>query len=889
MALLLLSLLAGLGAAPHVALPLSFEQPDGTRIEIFASGDEFHNWLHDSDNYTIVRDDNGWYVYARQDGGNVAPTDLIVGRDLPTERGLEPGINLGADLIRAKYDRYAQMRDYSNGRSPHSGTFNNVVIFIKFADDPDFSSPITVYDDMFNLVGSNSMKNYFIEASYNQLFIDSSFYPEPDGNTIVCYVDSHPRNYYRVYSAANPIGYNGDSERTQREQQMLVRAVNAVSSQIPASLDIDGDDDGYVDNVCFIIQGSPDGWAELLWPHRWVLYAATAYIHGAQVWDFNFQLENSMAGSGASVLAHEMFHSLSAPDLYRYSDNTITPIGSWDLMASNTNPPQHMSAWMKYKYGQWIASVPEITASGTYSLSSVAGSATGNIYRVPSWRTGEYYILEYRKPAGSYDHTVPHEGLLVYRLDISEDGNAQGPPDELYIYRPFGYNTTTNGALSMAAFSQQNGLTELSEATSPNGFMSNNSSGGLNLFDVGASGSETISFKIKVSDIQLTYPHGGETWFSGTTKTITWKAKSTTGTVTVEYSTNGGNQWTVLSTAAANNGNFIWSNIPILNSTTVHIRVTLNSNGHLDSNSYPFTILSEMAVPAGIYPTDGASGVPTNPQIAWTAVPGVTGYQFQLSTDPQFGSFVANLIDHPDNFYAASGLTPFTAYYWRVASISELGIGPFCDDLSFTTGDTSELPQAPELLSPAHMAVNLPQSVTFNWTSSYLAQTYCLQVANDPYFASITHEVEDLDATSHTISGLQPNHIYYWRVCAENVAGYSYFSLIRRFSTMANTEGEEDILPVPDNALAQNYPNPFNPSTTIALSLKDASTPARLEIFNTRGQRVRTLLDGVPSAHRLQLVWDGRDDQGSTLGSGIYYYRLRSGAFSETRKMLMIK
>jgi flagellar hook assembly protein FlgD len=121
------------------------------------------------------------------------------------------------------------------------------------------------------------------------------------------------------------------------------------------------------------------------------------------------------------------------------------------------------------------------------------------------------------------------------------------------------------------------------------------------------------------------------------------------------------------------------------------------------------------------------------------------------------------------------------------------------------------------------------------------------------------------------------------------VAGYSYFSLIRRFSTMANTDGEEDILPVPDNALAQNYPNPFNPSTTIALSLKDASDPARLEIFNTRGQRVRTLLDGVPSAHRLQLVWDGRDDQGSPLGSGIYYYRLRSGAFTETRKMLMIK
>ena len=71
-----------------------------------------------------------------------------------------------------------------------------------------------------------------------------------------------------------------------------------------------------------------------------------------------------------------------------------------------------------------------------------------------------------------------------------------------------------DGNPDLAALSAQNGRTEISEATAPNGFLGDGSSGGLNLFDVGVAG-DTISFKVKISDIQLTYPHGGETWICG--------------------------------------------------------------------------------------------------------------------------------------------------------------------------------------------------------------------------------------------------------------------------------------------------------------------------------------------------------------------------------------
>jgi M6 family metalloprotease-like protein len=877
-----------LAAAPLVNTPVTVYQPDGRELNILASGDEFHNWLHDSNDYTIVQDDAGYYVYARQEGENVAPTQFVVGKDDPLQRGIQPGINLSERLIREKYERQANLRDYSNAKSPHIGPFNNLVVFIKFADDPDFSSPITVYDEMFNSPDDNSMKRYFNEASYDLLDLDSTFYPPPDGNTIVCYTDIYTRNYYKVYSPSNPKGYANDSERTQREHNLLLRAVNHIEPMVPTDLVIDGDDDGYVDNTCFIIQGSPEGWADLLWPHRWVLYSVNALIHGKRVWDFNFQLESSALSSGASVLSHEMFHSLSAPDLYRYVDTIINPVGRWDLMASNTNPPQHMSVWMKYRYGQWIDSVPDITTSGTYSLQPVATSSTNNIYRVSSWQSNEYYILEYRKPSDNYDHTLPGTGLLVYRLDTREEGNAQGPPDELYIYRPNADNTTSNGTLNMANFSQQEGRTELSEATSPNGFLGNNAPGGLNLYDIGYAG-DSISFKVKISEIQLTYPHGGETWFSGTTKTITWKAKSLTGTVTLEYSTDGGTSWNTLSTSTSNNGFYVWSNIPSMDSDEVHIRVTQNSNGQTDSNVHSFAILSEMAVPEGTYPADGATEIPTNPLLAWSDVPGVTGYQLQVSDDPQFSTYLVNLLDHPDNTYQLNSLTPYQTYYWRVSSISEIGIGPFCETLCFTTGNVSELPAPPQLTYPQHMAGEIPLELDFCWVSSPLADSYTLQVDQSQYFTDPQINIGDITQNSYFIDCLEPSTTYYWRVRASNVAGHSYYSQINRFSTIQNVANSDDLIPVARNILEQNHPNPFNPSTTIALSVKEPAANLTVRIFNLRGQLVRTMHDGIPGEHKLNLIWDGKDDLGRDVGSGIYHYRMRSGDFMQTRKMLLLK
>ncbi|MCD4828237.1 MAG: fibronectin type III domain-containing protein [Candidatus Cloacimonetes bacterium] len=96
----------------------------------------------------------------------------------------------------------------------------------------------------------------------------------------------------------------------------------------------------------------------------------------------------------------------------------------------------------------------------------------------------------------------------------------------------------------------------------------------------------------------------------------------------------------------------------------------------------------------------------------------------------------------------------------------------------------------------------------------------------------------------------------------------------------------EDV--VPHRLALSNWPNPFNPETTIGFSLP-APGRTRIDIYNIRGQRVCTLVDDTLSAGPHRIVWSGRNDNGRQVATGVYFYRLRSGNITRTRKMLLIK
>ncbi|HHE37758.1 MAG TPA: T9SS type A sorting domain-containing protein, partial [Candidatus Cloacimonetes bacterium] len=107
--------------------------------------------------------------------------------------------------------------------------------------------------------------------------------------------------------------------------------------------------------------------------------------------------------------------------------------------------------------------------------------------------------------------------------------------------------------------------------------------------------------------------------------------------------------------------------------------------------------------------------------------------------------------------------------------------------------------------------------------------------------------------------------------------------------TVTGLLSDDSTIPL-ENHLSGNYPNPFNPITTIKFGLKE-NADVRLVIYNSKGQKVRTLINENREAGYHQITWNGKDDSGRVTSSGIYFYKLKTGdgKFSSTKKMILMK
>jgi hypothetical protein len=89
-------------------------------------------------------------------------------------------------------------------------------------------------------------------------------------------------------------------------------------------------------------------------------------------------------------------------------------------------------------------------------------------------------------------------------------------------------------------------------------------------------------------------------------------------------------------------------------------------------------------------------------------------------------------------------------------------------------------------------------------------------------------------------------------------------------------------------ALYQNSPNPFNPTTKLSYDLPKAGD-VKISVYNVLGQQVRTLVDGYNEAGSYDVIWNGKDNSGAQVASGMYFYRINTVEFNETKKMLLLK
>ncbi|HPN40910.1 MAG TPA: choice-of-anchor J domain-containing protein, partial [Candidatus Cloacimonadota bacterium] len=125
--------------------------------------------------------------------------------------------------------------------------------------------------------------------------------------------------------------------------------------------------------------------------------------------------------------------------------------------------------------------------------------------------------------------------------------------------------------------------------------------------------------------------------------------------------------------------------------------------------------------------------------------------------------------------------------------------------------------------------------------------------------------------------------------CVSNDAVVFY---VDDFSLHSNggiiVDNDDPTIPTIGTRLQGNYPNPFNPETTIRFSVKEA-TPVTIEIYNTKGQLVKTLINEAKEAGNHSVVWNGKDNSGRSVSSGVYFYKMNAGKYSSTKKMIMMK
>jgi Secretion system C-terminal sorting domain len=131
---------------------------------------------------------------------------------------------------------------------------------------------------------------------------------------------------------------------------------------------------------------------------------------------------------------------------------------------------------------------------------------------------------------------------------------------------------------------------------------------------------------------------------------------------------------------------------------------------------------------------------------------------------------------------------------------------------------------------------------------------------------------------------LDSNKKFYWRVNAANDRDTSDYSVKSSFTTGNQITAVKECEGIPTEfRLAQNYPNPFNPTTIIRFEIPHNSY-ASIKIFNSLGQLVVTLIDNVIASGEHSVEWNALN-----IPSGIYFYRLQTDKYSETKKLLLLK
>jgi hypothetical protein len=299
--------------------------------------------------------------------------------------------------------------------------------------------------------------------------------------------------------------------------------------------------------------------------------------------------------------------------------------------------------------------------------------------------------------------------------------------------------------------------------------------------------SDTFSFKTSSTNIvpqapNLLSPSNSETGVS-VNATLTWSKVPNTANYKVQVATDAN-----FSNLVFDQGNLsnVSLTVPNLQHNTLHywrVRGTNSTGTGSYSQVQTFRTASFSSLPNLTYLTRPGHNTTIHPvsiNFEWEAEPTAESYTVQVSTDPDFTTYVINERGVLATSFAVDNLNSNTTYFWRVRCVNRTGGSSPSSVWKLTTSSFTQKPSKVLLVSPTHDSNRFSTSITFTWRLEPTAKHYRLQVSTSSDFSSNVTTQEQILGTTHTVTGLRSNTTYFWRVIAINEVGTGPLSETRK-------------------------------------------------------------------------------------------------------------
>lgn len=415
------------GAVPAYPWPVTVTQPDGSMVTLQLHGDEYYHFTTTSDGYTVLQNVQGVWEYARLEGGHLTTTGMQA-HDASERSDSEQALlaTLNQNLTDRELVHHGKTQRAESEQAPvraltDLSQFRGLVILVNFSDVQfSRSDAHDFYDRMVN------------EHNYTG-------YVNEDGTVdALCHFTGSVRDYFYDQSGGlfdphfdvvGPVNLNYASTTAgSNYRQIFQSALLAANSQVDYS-QYDGDSDGVVDNVFFLVAGWGANYSgnssNLLWPHKFNQLFSNS-LDGVKFNNYACSVEmlapeGVVLIDGIGTICHEFSHVLGLPDLYdtdaSASGGSSHEPGAWELMSSGeynnySRTPPAYSLYERYALG-W-ATPTVLDNVGDYTLVPLEQSNAG--YRLNTSTEKEFFLIENRQPV-KWDAALPGHGMMIARVD----------------------------------------------------------------------------------------------------------------------------------------------------------------------------------------------------------------------------------------------------------------------------------------------------------------------------------------------------------------------------------------------------------------------------------------------------------------------------------------